>query len=106
MDHTIAEYAQVLAARLWFRSKSLKTIAKDWGTSEDFVLFIQSTKEYRSDTVEKLMRTTRSPGNILKWRKSWSDDLPKFAERMGLPETVISEMVDRVTTWARLEMES
>ena len=105
MHHTIAEYAQVLAARLWFRPKSLKTIAKDWGTSEDFVLFIQSTKEYRS-AVEKLMRTTRSPRNILKWRKSWGDDLPKLAERMGLLETVISEMVDRVTTWARLEIES
>ena len=105
MYHTIAEYAHVLAARLWFRAVSLKTIAKGWGTSEDFVRFIQSTKEYRS-AVENLMRTARSPGNIIKWRKSWGDDLPKLAERMGLPETVISEMVDRVTTWARLEIES
>ncbi len=96
MDYTTAEYAQVLAARLWFRVKSLKSIAEDWEISVDEVRTIQSTEEYRS-AVETLIRTTRSPGNLLKWIESSGDHIPSgLAERMGLPETVVSEMVERI----------
>ena len=66
MHDTIAKDAQVLAASLWFRSKSIKPIAENWEISEDAVRFIQKTQEYRS-AVEELMCTPRSPRNILKW---------------------------------------
>ena len=98
MYHTTAEYAHVLAARLWFRVRSLKGIAKSWGTSEDFVRGIQESEEYR-EAVEKLMRTSRSPENLLKYieeeeHKGW---IPSgLAKRMGLLETDILEMIDRV----------
>jgi len=98
MYHTTAEYAHVLAARLWFRVKSLKGIAEAWGTSEDFVRDIQESTEYRF-AVEKLMRTSRSPGNLLKWIEieEHSGYLPSgIAERMGLPEIAVLEMVDRI----------
>ena len=96
MHHTKAEYAQVLAARLWFRVKSLKSIAEDWEISEDEVRAIQSTEEYRS-AVETLIRTTRSPGNLLKWIESSGDHIPSgLAERMGLSEEAVSEMVERI----------
>ena len=98
MHHTIAKYAQFLAASLWFRSKSIKPIAESWDISEDAVRFIQKTQEYRS-AVEELMRTTRSPRNILKWieRESSVGFIPSgLAERMGLPEPVISEMIEKL----------
>ena len=96
MDYTTSEYAQVLAARLWCRVKSLKSIAEDWEISEDEVLTIQKSKEYRS-AVETLIRTTRSPGNILKWIDSYGNTMPSdFGKRMGLSEEVVSEMIERV----------
>ncbi len=98
MYHTTEEYAHVLAARLWFRVRSLKSIAKEWETREEFVQTIQESEEYRF-AVEKLMRTSRSPGNLLKWieREEHSGHIPSgLAERMGLPETVVSEMVARI----------
>lgn len=96
MFHTMAEYANVLAARLWFRVKNLKSIAEDWEISEDEVSTIQGTEEYHS-AVETLMRTTRSPHKFLEWIESSGDYIPSgLAERMGLPEKVILEMVNRV----------
>lgn len=35
MYYTKTQYAQVLAARLWFRAKSIKSIAEDWEISVD-----------------------------------------------------------------------
>ena len=84
MDYTTAEYAQVLAARLWFRVKSLKSIAEDWEIGVDEVCAIQSSEEYRL-AVETLIRTTRSPGNLLKWIESSGDYIPsELAKRMGI----------------------
>ena len=96
MDYTQAEYAQVLAARLWFRTKSLKSIAEDWEISVDEVRIIQGSEEYRL-AVETLIRTTRSPENILKWIDSYGDTMPsELGERMGLPDTVVSEMIEEI----------
>ena len=96
MYYTQAEYAQVLAARLWFRTKSLKSIAEDWEISVDEVRIIQGSEEYRS-AVETLIRTTRSPGNLLKWIESSGDHIPSgLVKRMGLPDMVVSEMIEKV----------
>ena len=96
MDYTTAEYAHVLAARLWFRVKSLKSIAEDWEISVDEVRDIQRTEEYRS-VVEKLMCTSRSPRNLLKWIDSYGDTMPSaLGERMGLPDTVVLEMIEKI----------
>ncbi|MDE0324123.1 MAG: hypothetical protein OXN27_09400 [Candidatus Poribacteria bacterium] len=62
------------------------------------MLSIQSSEEYRF-AVEKLMRTSRSPGNLLKWieKEEHSGYIPSgLAERMGLPKAVVSEMIDRI----------
>ena len=107
MHHTTEEYAHVLAARLWFRVRSLKSIAKEWEISEEFVQTIQETKEYRV-AFEKLIRTTRSPRNLLEWieKGEHSGHIPSgLAERMGLPETVVSEMVSRIKNEAQNEVE-
>ena len=96
MYYTTAQYAHVLAARLWFREKSLKSIAKDWEVSEQDVKDIQNSEEYLS-AIETLMRTTRSPANILKWMDSYGDTISsELSKRFGLPETTLSAMVDRV----------
>ena len=96
MYYDKTQYFQVLAARLWFRVKSLKSIAEDWEISEDEVRAIQSSEEYRS-AVETLIRTTRSPRNILKWIDSYGDTMPsEFGKRMELPDTVVSEIIEKV----------
>ena len=96
MHYTTAQYTHVLAARLWFRVKNLKSIAKDWEVSEQDVKDIQNNEEYLS-AIETLRRTTRSPANILKWMDSYGDTIASaLSERFGLPETTISAMVDRV----------
>ena len=97
MHHTQAEYVQALAARLWFLTKSIKSIAKEWEISVDDVLVIQNSAEYRS-VVETLMHTTRSPGNTLKWIEKYPrSEMPaKFGKRMGLSGEVALEMIERV----------
>ena len=97
MHYTQAEYAQVLAARFWFLTKSIKSIAKDYEISEDEIRAIQSSEEYRA-AVETLIRTSRSPGNILKWIEKYPrSEMPaEFGKRMGLSKEVVSEMIERV----------
>lgn len=96
MYYTMAQYDQVLAARLWFRVKSIKSIAEDWEISVNEVRTIQGSEEYCS-AVETLIRTTRSPGNLLKWIESAGDHIPSgLAKRMGLPDTVVSEMIEKI----------
>lgn len=103
--HTEAEYAKVLAARLWFRVRKLVYIAEEWGTCEGHVREILKSEAYRTE-VETIMRTSRSPENFLKWVESSGDYIPSgLAERMHLPGQDISEMVERVKSTHNLRIE-
>ena len=98
MDYPKAQYACNLAARFWFHKNNIKieTIANYWEISVDEVRDILDSEEYLS-AVETLIRTTQSPGNVLKWIESSPYAEPsKFAERMELTETAASEMIEKI----------
>ena len=98
MDYPKAQYARNLAARFWFINNNIKieTIAQEWEISVEDVWDILHSKAYRLE-VETLLRTTRSPTNLLKWIESFGDHIPSgLARRMRLSETVFSEMIEKI----------
>lgn len=94
MDITHPQMVRNLAARLWFRAMGLESIAEYLEISVDEISDILSSEAYRVE-VETLLRTTRSPGNLLKWIDREGDDVIalRLAARMHLPDTVVSEMI-------------
>lgn len=91
--------AELLAARFWYLEKTnikKETIAEKMGISVAEIEAILESEEYR-EAVERLIISYRTGSKLKEWidiyggsRLSW------FARRMWLPETVASEMIERV----------
>ena len=87
--------AELLAARFWFHNTNIKyeTIADRTGISVAEIEKIMESKEYR-EAVERLIVSTRTPKKLQEWIDTTS---PLWlAKRMRLPETVVSEIIERV----------
>ena len=89
--------AQVIAARLWFRIKSLDSIALDLGISVDDVLEIMDSAEYVT-AVASMMLSTRAPEQLRRWIKSkpHSQMVSHLSKRMGLSEQIVDELIEKV----------
>ena len=87
--------AELLAARFWFHNSNIKyeTIADRVGISVADIEEILESEEYR-ETVERLILSTRTPIKLREWIDTTSPSW--LAKRMRLPETVISEMIERI----------
>lgn len=87
--------AELLAARFWFHSTNIKneTIADRTGISIAEIEEILESKEYL-EAIEGLILSTRTPSKLQEWINTTSTSW--LAERMQLPETVISEIIERV----------
>ena len=89
----LLELPQVIAARQWFSPIKIESLASHLDISEDEVRAVINSPEY-VETVGNLMLTTRSPAKLRKWIRS---EMPSnFGERMGLSETVVSELIEKV----------
>ena len=47
-------------------------------------------------TVENLIRTTRSPADLKKWIETYRNMPERFGKTMGLSETVVEELIEKV----------
>ena len=97
LPSTLLELPQVIAARQWFRAIKIESLASHLDISEDEVRAAINSPEY-VEAVGNLMLTTQSPANIRKWIETYprSEMSSKFGERMGLSETVVSELIEKV----------
>lgn len=87
--------AELLAARFWFHNTNIKneTIADRVGISVAEIEAILESEEYR-EAVERLILSTRTSRKLREWIDTTS---PLWlARRMRLPETVVSEMIERI----------
>ena len=91
---------QILAMRQWFHKKEIEDLGVPLGLSEGEVRDAIKDPEY-VETIENLMRTTRSPAELKKWIERYPRrEMPaKLAERFGLPELVMSELIEQVEDW-------
>ena len=87
--------AELLAARFWFHNTNIKyeTIAERTGISVAEIEAILESEEYR-EAVEGLIISTRTPRKLREWIDTWTPS--GLAIRMRLPETVVSEMLERI----------
>lgn len=87
--------AELLAARFWFRSTNIKneTIAERTGISVAEIEEIMDSDAYL-EAVERLILSTRTPLKLQEWINTTSPAW--LAKRMRLPETVVSEMIERI----------
>lgn len=97
---TLFTVPQILAMRQWFNKKKIKNLGSSLDLSEAEVRDAIEDPEY-VETIENLMRTTRSPAKLKKWIETYPrSEMPaKFAERFGLPEADMSKLIDRVEGW-------
>ena len=86
---------QVVAARLWFRVKTLESIAADGDLSVSKIHEVIDSPEY-VEAVANLMLSTRSPANLKKWIKKLDNPASHIANRMWLAEDVAEELIGKV----------
>ena len=88
---------QILAMRQWFHKKEIENLGAPLGLSAVEVREAIKKPEYM-ETIENLMRTTRSPARLRKWIETYPRSrMPaELAERFGLPEAVMSELIEQV----------
>ena len=91
---------QILAMRQWFHKKEIENLGLPLGLSEGEVRDAIEDPEY-VETIANLMRTTRSPARLRKWIETYPRSrMPaELAERFGLPEAVMSELIKQVEDW-------
>lgn len=95
------QHAQTIAKLCWYTGRrSLQTLAWFLNISQDEVDSIICSNEYLA-AVENLIRTRpdRDPEvSIENWIANYPrKDVPQlFGERMRLPETVVSELIERI----------
>ena len=92
---------QILAMRQWFQKKEIETLGVPLGLSEAEVRDAIEDPEY-AETIANLMRTTRSPAELKKWieiHQHREKKLAELAERFGISEAVMSELIEQVEDW-------
>ena len=91
---------QILAMRQWFNKKKVENLGVPLGLSAAEVRDAIEDPEY-VETIANLMRTTRSPARLRKWIETYPrSKMPaELAERFGLPEVVMSELIEKVEDW-------
>ena len=84
--------------RQWFHQKKIENLGSPLGLSEAEVREAIEDPEY-IETIENLMRTTRSPeelGNWIKQHQRSKKKLADLAERFGVSKVKMSGLMDRV----------
>ena len=91
---------QILAMRQWFHKKEIETLGSPLDLSEAEVRDAIEDPEY-VETIANLMCTTRSPAKLKKWIERYPRrEMPaKLAERFGVSEAVMSELIEQVEDW-------
>ena len=91
---------QILAMRQWFHKKKIEDLGIPLGLSEGEVRDAIKDPEY-VETIENLMRATRSPSKLKNWIRTYPRrEMPaKLAERFGVSEEDMSELIERVEDW-------
>ena len=86
--------------RQWFNKKKIGNLGGPLDLSVTEVRAAIEAPEY-VETIANLMRTTRSPAELKKWIETYPRSrMPaEFAERFGLPEAVMSELIEQVEDW-------
>jgi hypothetical protein len=91
---------QLLAMRQWFNKKKIEHLGSSLDLSEAEVRDAIKNPEYM-ETIANLMRTTRSKAILKKWIETYPRcDMPaEFAERFGVSEADMSELIEQVEDW-------
>ena len=91
---------QILAIRQWFNKRNIEHLGSSLGLSASEVRDAIKDPEY-IETIANLMRTTRSPAILKKWIETYPrSEMPtEIAERFGVSEAVISEIIEEVEDW-------
>ena len=97
LAQALAETTQTIAELCWYHRTNLKYLAMHLKIGEDEVCAIRDSDEYLA-AVEGLIHTTRSPAEIVEWIETYPrSEMPlRFGKRMGLPETVVSQLIEKV----------
>ena len=97
LAQALAETTQTIAELCWYHQASLKYLAMHLKISEDDVRAIRDSDEYLA-AVETLIHTTQSQAEIVQWIETYPrNEMPsKFGKQMGLAETVVSELIEKV----------
>ena len=93
----LAETTQSIAELCWYHKARLTDLAAHLKISEAGVSAIRESDAYLA-AVETLIYTTRSPAEIQDWIQTYPrSKMPKkFGKRMGLAETVVSQLIEKV----------
>ena len=91
---------QILAMRQWFHQKKIETLGSSLDLSAAEVRDAIKNPEYMA-TIANLMHTTRSRAKLKKRIETYPRrEMPaKFAERLGVSEAVMSELVEEGEDW-------
>lgn len=89
------ETAQIIAELCWYHNTTAKNLSMHLNISEADVHLIRGSDEYLA-AVENLMRTTRSPEDIVKWIQGYENMPRRFGRRMGLSEAVVEELIEKI----------
>ena len=97
LAQALAETAQTIAELCWYHRTTQKYLAMHLKISEDEVRVIRDSDEYLV-AVEGLIHTTQSPAEIVEWIETYPrSEMPlRFGKRMGLPERVVSQLIEKV----------
>lgn len=91
---------QILAMRQWFNKRKIENLGVPLGLSVDEVRDAIKDPEYM-ETIENLMRTTRTPSKLKKWMESYPrrEMSVGLSERFGVSEEDMAEFIARVEDW-------
>ena len=97
LAQVLAETTRAIAELCWYHRTTLKHLAKHLKISKDEVRAIRGSDEYLA-AVERLIHTTQSPAEIVAWIETYPrSEMPlRFGKQMGLPETVVSQLIEKV----------
>ena len=95
-EFTPIEPYKILAFRQWFSRKKLENLGSELDLTKEEVAKILKSSEY-INFVGSIMISTRTPEKLKRWWvKTYADNSSEFAKRMGLKESVVQQLIEKI----------